>query len=272
MLALGLMLPSASFCLPDKPAKIISLSPATTEILFALGLGEKIVGVSSFCNYPIGALSKEHVGTFSQANIEKIISLKPDIIFCTGLEQSPIIEELRQLKLNVFVSDPSNFNELFLSILEIGRLTDTEGEASKLVENMRKTMDKIAARSASIPFAKKQKVFIEIWHDPLMSAGRGSFLDEMISIAGGINIASSLNRPYSFFSAETVLVSDPDVIILAYMTKDNPGTLLGSRMGWDKISAVQKKRVYNDINPDILLRPGPRLISGLEEIQKKLYQ
>lgn len=266
------MWPNASFCLPDKPAKIISLSPATTEILFALGLGENIIGVSSFCNYPKDALSKEHVGTFSQANIEKIISLKPDIIFCTGLEQSPIIEELKQLKLNVFVSDPSNFNELFSSILEIGKLTDTEGAASKLVEDMRNTMNEIAARSASIPFDKKLKVFIEIWHDPLMSAGRGSFLDEMISIAGGINIASSLNRPYSFFSAETVLKSDPDVIILAYMTKDNPGILLGSRMGWDKISAVKNKRVYNDINPDILLRPGPRLISGLKEIHKKLYQ
>ncbi|MFH0940777.1 MAG: cobalamin-binding protein [Candidatus Omnitrophota bacterium] len=251
--------------------RIISLTPATTEILFALGLDEEIIGVSSFCNYPPQAKAKEKVGTFSQANIEKIISLKPDIIFCTGLEQAPIVTELKQLKLKVCVSDPSNMEELFQSILEIGQLTRKEINAEKLIENMKISIKEIALKVRPIPQGSRPKVFVELWGDPLMSAGRNSFLDELITLAGGTNIARDLTRPYSFFSPEQVLKQDPDVIILLYMSPENPASLLEARIGWNKINAVKNRRVYNDINPDIVLRPAPRIIDGLKELHKRIY-
>lgn len=251
--------------------RIISLTPATTEILFALGLDEEIIGVSSFCNYPQQAKAKEKVGTFSQANIEKIISLKPDIIFCTGLEQAPIVTELKQLKLKVCVSDPGNMEELFKSILEIGQLTRKEINAEKLIENMKISIKEIALKVRPIPQSSRPKVFVELWGDPLMSVGRGSFLDELITLAGGTNIAHDLTRPYSFFSPEQVLKQDPDVIILLYMSPENPTSLLESRLGWNMIAAVKNRRVYNDINPDIVLRPAPRIIEALRELHKRIY-
>jgi iron complex transport system substrate-binding protein len=259
----------------DAPAsqqlRVISLTPATTEILFALGLDKEIVGVSSFCNYPAKAKTKEKVGTFSQANIEKILSLKPDIIFCTGLEQAPIVTELKQLKLKVFVSDPNNIEEIFGSILEIGKLTHKEGNAATLIESMKNSLNDITSKVRALRQGRRPKVFVELWGDPLMSAGQNSFLDELITLAGGVNIAHDLTRPYSFFSPEQVLKKDPEVIILLYMSPEKPTSLLEARLGWDKLAAVKNQRVYNDIDPDILLRPSPRIIKGLNELYKRMY-
>src|SRR3989338_8131884 len=133
-----------SFSEEDRPLRIVSLAPSTTEIIFALGLDSEIVGVSQFCDYPEAALAKERVGAFSQPNIEKIVSLRPDIIFCTGLEQAPAIEKLRQLNLKVCVSDPSNFKELFDSIAEIGNLVGREGQAARLITEMRESIRMIS--------------------------------------------------------------------------------------------------------------------------------
>lgn len=250
--------------------KIVSLSPATTEILFALGLDKEIIGVSTFCNYPPQARTKEKIGTFSQANIEKIIFLKPDIIFCTGLEQAPTVTKLRQIGLKVCVSDPATIEGLFASILEIGRLTDREEKALELVEHMRAGLKEIEADVLATAAREKPSVFVEFWHDPLMSAGKGSFIDEIITLAGGINIAGGMPRPFGTFSPEQVLKHDPDVIILGYMTPGLPGSFLEGRPGWRNLSAVRSGHVYSDIDPDIILRPGPRLIEGAKEIRKKL--
>jgi len=261
-----------SYSFPAENLRIISLAPSTTEILFALGLDKEIVGVSEFCNYPPKALTKEKVGTFSQPNIEKILSLGPDIIFCTGLEQAPLAENLKKLKLNVIISDPSNINSLLVSIAEIGKLTNKKNQADSLIKHMQESINEIKSRTAKIPEEKKQKVFIEIWHNPLNTAGKGSFINELIELAGGNNIAYDLKTAYGSFSPELVIKRNPDCIILAYMVKDNPGSELKARAGWNKIAAVKNNRVYGDIDPDILLRPGPRITEGLREIYKKLYE
>jgi iron complex transport system substrate-binding protein len=115
------------------------------------------------------------------------------------------------------------------------------------------------------------KVFVEIWHEPLMTAGKGSFIDELITMAGGINVAHNVVRPFCNYSAEKVISLDPECIIMTYMDKETPLKLLESRFGWGQIKAVKDKRVFNDIDPDILLRPGPRITDGLKEIFKRLY-
>ncbi|MCX5701528.1 MAG: cobalamin-binding protein [Candidatus Omnitrophica bacterium] len=251
--------------------RFISLSPAATEILFALGLGELIVGDTTFCNYPEQALAVPKVGTFSEANIEKVISLNPDIIFATGLEQAQTVRRLEQVGLKVFVSDPKNLAELMQSIIQIGRLTGKESEAEALVLALQGRIDIIKSKVERIPQDKKPKVFIEIWHDPLMTAGSGSIVDELIALSGGVNIANDTQKPYSRFSAEVAIQRNPDVIILGYMTKDNTKDLVSNRFGWKNINAVRNKRVISDINPDLILRPGPRIVDGLEEIHKRLY-
>lgn len=255
----------------NQKLRIISLAPSTTEILFALELDDEIVGISLFCNYPQETQTKEKVGTFSQPNIEKILSLKPDIIFCTGLEQAPVVRELRQMNLKVYVSDPKNMKELFDSIRDIGMLTGKEKEADNLIKKMNQIIAEIESELKSIPQEEKPRVFVEIWNDPLMTAGEGSFIDELIVLAGGINIAYDTRRAYSYFSPEQVIRRNPDCIILTYMDKEKPAKTIGKRFGWKEISAVKNSRIYNDINPDLLLRPGPRLTNGLREIHRRLY-
>jgi iron complex transport system substrate-binding protein len=251
--------------------RIISLAPSSTEILFALGLDDEIVGVSQFCNYPEESRAKEKIGAFSPPAIEKILSLKPDIVFCTGLEQAPAVARLRQIGLKVCVSDPSTIEGLFASIREIGELTCRRERAAALVEEMRIELDAIHAKTAAAAIDKRPKVFIEIWHSPLMTAGRGSLIDELITAAGGVNIAYDTKTPYGSFSAEEVIERNPDCIILAYMQGGDSSRAVGSRLGWNGISAVRKGRVYNDINPDILLRPGPRIVEGVRQLQKRFY-
>jgi len=255
----------------NKRLRIVSLAPSTTEILFALGLDEEIVGVSTFCNYPHQAATKEKIGTFSQPNIEKILYLRPDLVFCTALEQAPVVGKLRQLGFKVYVIYPDNFAELFRSIIYIGKLTQKQKEASLLVAKMRAGMEPISARVRSIPIGKRLKVFVEIWHDPLMTVGEGSFVDELIALAGGVNIAADTPRPYSSFSPEQVIKGNPDFILLTYMVAGKTAESIKRRLGWGRIAAVKNRRICNDISPDILLRPGPRLVEGLKELHRRLY-
>jgi iron complex transport system substrate-binding protein len=262
--------PSNSLSQQVKRQRIISLAPSTTEILFRLGLDDEIVGVTNTCNYPSRVRDKEKVGTFSQPNIEKILSLKPDIIFATGLEQAMTVQRLRQLRLKVYVSDPSNIQELFTSIREIGELTHREREALDLINQMRIKIDQFSAKVKLIPQDKKPKVFIEIWHEPLMTAGSGSFIDELIRLAGGINITHDAPRVYSHFSPEQVIKRNPDYIFLGHRSKGILN-IIKKQLGWKEIKAVKNNCIYNDINPDLFLRPGPRLVEGLEEIHRRIY-
>ncbi|MFC1478006.1 ABC transporter substrate-binding protein, partial [Candidatus Margulisiibacteriota bacterium] len=248
-----------TFCNPafsvTKNLRIISMAPATTEILFSLGLDEEIVGVTSFCNYPPQALRKENIGSFSRPNIEKILSLKPDIVFATDLEQGFAVSKLMKLGVNVFISSPTSISELFDSIRFIGIKTDKEEKAEQLIHQMHTRIAAITGNAMSESQNNKPKVFVEIWHDPLMTAGKGSFIDELITLAGGENIAFDTPRPYCYFSAEQVIKRNPDYIILGYMNRGKPVNMVGSRPGWQNIKAVKNNRVYNDINPDIFLRP-----------------
>ena len=258
-----------AYAAESRSLRIISLAPATTEILFALGLNEEIVGVSSFCDYPPAVREKERVGTFSHPNVEKILSLKPDIIFSTGLEQASAVTMLRGLGLKVYVSDPAGIGELFYSIKEIGRLTGKDKEANNLIVEMKKEINALTTRRKANHAKTKPKVFIEIWNDPLLTVGKESFINELILMAGGRNIAGDIRRAYVHFSAEEVIYQNPDCIILTYMSKMMPLGILKSRPGWQGLNAVRENRVYNDINPDILLRPAPRIIEGLMKLEQK---
>ncbi|MEA3328257.1 MAG: cobalamin-binding protein [Candidatus Omnitrophota bacterium] len=255
----------------DENPRIISLTPSTTEILFSLGLGDNIVGVTSFCNYPKQALSIEKTGSFSQPNIEKIISLNPDLILLTGLEQQPTAEKLKKLGLNFLVVYPSDIKGLYSSIRKIGRAAGSQQEAEELINKINKRLDKLKARTSLIPGYKRKTVFIEIWHDPIITAGAGSFVGELVELAGGINIAKDTLRAYSRFSAETVISRDPDCIILGYMAGDQELKRIKQRTGWENIKAIRNNNIIGDIDPDLILRPGPRFVEGVEKIYERLY-
>lgn len=252
--------------------RIISLSPAGTEILFALGLQDKIIGVTSFCDYPKEAKLKEKIGSFTEPNTEKIISLKPNLIISVGNFRLEKINRLKKLGLNVHIYDPKNIKGLIETINSIGALTGKVNEGKMLNDSINLRIAKVQAEVAKIPYEKRLKVYIEISSDPIFSAGKGSFIDEVINLAGGVNITSDLKYSYSAISPEVVVKRNPDFIFLGYMIKNTSDIeMVKHRLGWENISAVKNDRVYNDLDPDIFLKLGPRIVDGIEIINKRIY-
>lgn len=258
-----------SITVNKEPQRIISTAPNVTEILFALGLGDKVVGVTTFCNYPEEAKSKEKIGTFQSPNIEKILSLKPDLIVATGGVQRQFVERMEKMGIPVYVSYPHDLNEVLKSIYRIGVITGAEKKAKELLFDLKFRIAKVTSKVSKAK--SKPKVFFELWHEPLMSAGPGSFIDDLIKKAGGINIAQDAKTAYPIFSLEQLIKEDPDVIIGAESSMGGkPVVAVTNRPGWDALRAVKNQRIFT-INDDIIFRAGPRLIIALELIAKYLH-
>lgn len=250
------------------PQRIISLAPANTEILYALNLGDRVVGVTSYCNYPPQAATKPKVGDFSHPDIEKILSLKPDLILATGLEQSPLTDKLRQLNLRLVIIDPKNFNELFESITAVGKLTQTETYAYILNQSIKARIANVMKAIDQKKSSAHPKIFVEVSVTPLMTAARNTFFDDIITMLRGINVAADCPRPYCQVNEEFVISQNPDYLIL---TSPRAKQYFVNRPAWKNVSAVKNNHLIDGINPDVLMRPGPRLIEAVEELAKHIY-
>lgn len=249
------------------PRRIISTMPSNTEILFALGLGRYIVGVSDKCNYPQEAKKKPKVGG-TILNAEKIVSLKPDLIVMLGDAQRREIKKLRKLNLPVFVINPHSISGVMRSIITLGKVTYTDHPALALASKMKVRIDKAAyktKRRAKKGIAKP-KVFVAVWNKPLISASSGTFIDDLIGIAGGINIASRVRGPYPRYSLEKLTEENPDGLIIAKQNIKSPSEIYNDPR-WKGLKAVRNKKVLL-IDADLISRPGPRIIDGLEKISE----
>ena len=250
-----------------EPKAIVSLAPSITEILYALGLGDKVVGVTEFCNYPPEAQAKPKVGGFADVNIEKLLSLNPDLVLVSSIHIAQVLPELEKLGLTVVVVDAHDLPQVLESIALVGKIAGKEKEAESLVAEMQKRMDAVAK---AVEGRKKPKVFWELSSD-LWSVGPGSFVHDLIVRAGGENIATG--HPYPQLTSEAVISADPDVIILADHPYGESAETVAKRPGWDKIKAVKEGRIV-ELTPeqvDITSRPGPRIVDALELIAKVLH-
>jgi iron complex transport system substrate-binding protein len=255
------------------PKRIISLTPASTEILFALGLDNRIIAVSSYCQWPKQAKLKQKIGSFSNPNIEKIIRLKPDLVLVTGMEQKNLQIILASLGIDYISVDPKNIDELINTIEQIGVITGAMQRAADINSNIKKTVGRIDIWVSKVDIPERPSVYVEIWHDPIMSPGKNSFLDDMIEKAGGINITSDLKRAYSRIDPEQIIYRNPEKIVLAYMKPDTwIKENFAIRPGWLGIKAVKTGNIYSGIDPDIILRPGPRAAEGLMELYRVFYE
>lgn len=250
------------------PERIVSLTPSNTEILFALGLEDKVVGVTSWCNYPDGAKNKEIIGDLNP-NVEKILSLQPDLVLATLGDMNPL-EAIKKAGIPVFVVNPGSFDEVLASFRKIGQLTGKAKEADELIAQMTAKKEKITDKLEKI--SDKPKVFIVLEKEPeLFTAGQGTFIDELITLAGGKNIAATVDG-YPKYSMEQLLIENPDVIIVPQYEGNmgvRPGDLSNDPV-WQEIAAVRQHKIY-EINADIISRPGPRLINALEQIAEILH-
>ncbi len=250
-----------------EPRRIVSLAPNLTEILFAIGAQGKIVGVSNYSNYPKEAEKLPKVGGFFNPSIEKIFALNPQVVLIARGTPLSVINKLRSLGINVFTSDPKTIGDIYKLILTVGEITGNVEQSAALVKQMKEQEEAVLNKTRNIPQSERPKVYVEIWNNPKMSAGKGTFIDSLIREAGGINIAEDAKGSWPVMSDEDILKANPDVIILLY--KGNIKQV-ESRPGWNTINAVKNHRVYVE-NPDIFERPGPRIIQALVKLYNILY-
>jgi iron complex transport system substrate-binding protein len=253
--------------LESKPEKIVSLIPSNTEILFELGLGEEVVGVTDFDNYPEEAAEKEKIGGM-EFNVEKIISLDPDLVLAhesTAVSAKEGLDQLRDAGIAVYVvRDTQKINEVYTIIENIGKLTGTKENADDLVASMKKDLDELKTKAGEIK--EKKKVYVEVAPAPdIYSTGNKTFINEMLEL---INAENALKDQEGWIAVnqEEVISANPDVIITTY--GDHEQVL--SRDGWQDVNAVKNEQVY-DVNTDLVTRTGPRLVEGVEEIAKSVY-
>lgn len=248
------------------PERLVSLAPANTEILFAIGVGDKVVGVSTYCDYPEEAKKKERVGDFANPNIEKIIAAKPDIVFAAAGVQGPVVKRLEDAGIKVFVVNPKSIEGILDVVENVGKVTGSGEKASEVVVDLRKRVDAVKAKGAKLK--SKPKVFYEVYSQPLMTAGGPTVVNDMIETAGGANVAGGLDKDFPQYSLETLIQDDPDIYIASTGSMATPGDI-GKRPGWEKISAIKNGKVFV-FDENIMNRYGPRLIDGLEKVAEAI--
>lgn len=251
------------------PERIVSLAPSNTEILFALGLGDKVVGVSDYCNYPPEAQEKEKVGGYSEIDIEKVVALEPDLILADEIHKAEVIPALEKLGLTVFALDPRSLDEVLESITLIGEVTGSQREASRLVDEMTDRINAVTNKTARLSETQIPRVFYIIWHDPLMTVGIDTWHHEIIGMVGGKNIIQD-TEGFPTISLEALIEANPQVIIAGSGMgegADLPFQFVSTEARLEGVDARLNSRVY-EINADLMDRPGPRLIDGLEQLAK----
>ena len=255
--------------LPDHPTRIVALAPSITEILFALKLSDRLVGATQFSDYPAAARSLPKVGSYVQLNVEKIVALGPDL--CIAVKDgNPItaISKLEGMGIPVYAVDPRNLEAVMGTMEELGRLLDVTDRASAIVSHMHTRIDRIEQCIATA--SHRPTVFFQIGVSPIVSVGTSTFLHELITMAGGINLAQG-KTPYPRFSKEEVIVLRPEVMIITSMARQAVfEEVKRDWQQWEAMPAVKNNCIYL-VDSDVLDRPSPRLVDGLEMLARLIH-
>ncbi|MFD2670302.1 ABC transporter substrate-binding protein [Marinicrinis sediminis] len=261
-----------SFTFDQAPQRIVSTSPSETEILFALGLEDQVVGVSDYDNYPSEALDKPKVGGVVKPNEEAIIAAEPDLVI-TGISmKQQVVDQLRSRDLKLFKFEPNHIGDILTHIETIGKITNRQAEAAALVEEMKADIQLVQDAVSTVKPEDRKKVYIEFskgW-----TVGQGEFMHELITLAGGINIAADMEG-WNQINEEKIIQDNPEVILYNLgVTDEESGETLAQmirkRSGWDAIQAIQDDALIG-IEGDLISRPGPRVTQGLLAIAKGIY-
>lgn len=246
------------------PEKVISLSPAITEMLFALNLEEKIVGTTDYCDYPEAAKQTPKMGGFNTPNLELIVEAEPDLIFISSGVQAELSENFKQLGIKTFALDGSTIDQVISNIELIGLVMDAEDVAKQIADDMKVRKAFVEEKAKDL---EKPLVFFEVWDEPLLSAGPNTFIADILKISGGINFAQDSSSDYPQVSLELLIEKDPDYYIAIDHKKN---TSITDRPGFDELSAIKNNKYYR-IEDDYVTLPGPRIIEGLEKIAEIIH-
>lgn len=258
----------------EEPQRIVSLAPSNTEILYALGLEDRIVAVTERCDYPPATADKPKVGGFSTVNIEKVIAMEPDLIFAAPANTDEVIDRLRSLGMTVVILDPQTITGVLHDIELAGRATGQEEQASTLIEGLGVRIGAVAKKAAENT-AEDPSIAHVIWHDPLWVSGRGTFQDEVITLAGGTNAFGSVDD-WSIVSLEEFITTNPDYILVSSgsgMDRDGYDAIYNyiiNEPRLQRLDAVRNGHVYV-IDADVVSRGSPRIVDALEEVADYLH-
>lgn len=264
---------------PAPPARIVSLAPNITEILFALGVGDRVVGVTEWCDYPPQARTRPKVGGYIDFSLERVVGLRPDLVI--GAHGIPLerLHRLEELGIPVVAENPTTFAEVMEQIERLGWVVGARERAREIVARMRRDIREVTGRVENLPPERRPRVMYGSWEAPVFLAGPGTFIDEAIRLAGGVNIAADAGKPWPVgYSIEKIVAHDPQIIVRGY----NPtkGLSMGERARtieqlrndpvWGTITAVRTGRVCW-VDENLLVRPGPRLTQGLKVLARCIH-
>ena len=249
--------------IPARPERIVSLAPANTEIVYALGAFDRLVGVTTYCDYPPETADITKVGDFIQPNLEAIAAADPDLVLVTTGIQIEVVSQLEALGAAVVAIDPQTIDELYASIATVGTVVGESEAAAEVVASMQLQIEDIVEQVEGAPV----RCFLEIAQDPLFTVGRGTLLNELIEYAGGENVV--LEEGYVAYSVEQLMQADPDVYLATLGSMTAPSDIIG-RPGFENISAVAAGRVFL-LDDNLVSRPGPRVVEGIRQIAEALH-
>ncbi len=249
---------------PSYPKRIVSLSPGTTEMLFALGLGGRVVGDTTYCDFPPAAKAIAKVGDVNTSD-EKVLALHPDLIVADGVANARAVARLTRLHLPVLAVTPTSLSSVEDSLHQIGARTGTAVRANVVIGQMEHKI-RLAAQIAAADHRPRPRVFVVVQTAPLWTAGRGTFMDDLVTRAGGVNVGSAISG-YGTFSKEQLIIHPPDVILGDTTTQ---AALLADPL-LRRLPAVRAGRIYA-LDPDLTSRPGPRLADGLVSVARAIHR
>lgn len=258
--------------IPEEPKTIITTVPSNTEMIFALGGGDRLIGVSDYCNFPAEVDQIEKIGAM-EMNVEKILSLQPDLIFITPYQNANAGEALEQFKSLgmsvVVIQDATSFEDVYGSMRLIAKVIDAEDKAEEIITEMKDRLAWFKDKAENI--TEKKKIWVEVSPAPeIYSTGKGTFMHEMLEVINAVNAVGD-QEGWIKFTEEEIVQLNPDVIITTYgFYVDKPSEEVLKRAGWGEVPAVKNKQVF-DVDNDTVTRPGPRLIDGVETLAKLIY-
>lgn len=249
----------------SRPARLGSMAPSVTETVFAVGAGERVAGVTTADDYPAAAKKVAKIGDYREPNVEKVLALDIDVLFVSfDSATADLAEDLEErTKANVVVLNPKTVDGAVESVGLVGRVVGEREKARALEGRLRGDLREVERAVAGRP---EPTVFYEVWDDPLQTVGPGSFVHDAIERAGGENVAAGTEQPYPSYSEETLLKKDPDYYLVGETTPEE----VGGRPGYSSLTAVREGGV-SAIDPDLLTRPGPRLVEGVRRISSTIH-
>ncbi|MBA7654003.1 Vitamin B12-binding protein [subsurface metagenome] len=252
------------------PQRIVSIAPSHTEILFALGLGDRVVGVTRYCNYPEEAKEKEQIGGFATADPEKIVALKPDLVLAFGSVQKDLVTELEGRGQTVFWFYPHSVNETLESFERIGELTGRAKAAQQLRKEIEERIGRVEAKVKNIHEQERPTVFRVMGLDPPGTIGGQSFQTDVYWLAGGKNIFADTDKDYFQLDLDTLLKLDPDIIVICGEDEEEAKRKIKDQEGWGDLTAVKTDRIVV-ISCDLICRPSPRIAQTIEQLAKEFH-